>query len=84
MLPLINNLPSSYTLQTDFDFEVEYRNYTEDVAFSREVNKLIKEGVLDESHAYDFNLYTQFDDDHFALRLEGDAKPYRFGSYLVY
>jgi len=44
VLPLINNLPSSYTLQTDYDFEVEYFNYTDDVQLKREISKLIKEG----------------------------------------
>ena len=82
MLPLINNLPSSYTLQTPYDFIYEYRNYTEDMALARETAKLI-EGGLD-IEAYEFDLFSQFSDDHFAQRQLGDPKPYRFGSYLVF
>ena len=71
---IIDYLPASYTLLTDFDFDVTYRNYTADLQIN-EVNLVL--GNDDP----EFNLFTQFDDDHYAERSE---KPYRFGSYLIY
>ena len=88
VIPLIKNLPSSYTLQKDYDFEVEFFNYTEVVALARQIALLKKEGVelqLEDGEDFsDFNLFTEFDKDHFSMRYYGDPKPYRFGSYLVF
>lgn len=71
---VIKYLPASYTLLTDFDFDVTYRNYTDDVN-NNKINLVLGDG--DE----DFDFFKQFDDDHFALRKDD---PYRFGSYLIY
>lgn len=58
----------------DFDFEVTYRNYTEDLNTNK-INLVLGDG--DQS----FDLFDQFDQDHFALQKDD---PYRFGSYLIY
>lgn len=71
---VIQFLPASYTLLTDFDFEVSYRNYTEDVNGNR-LNLVYGEGDQD------FDLFEQFDLDTFDMRRDD---PYRFGSYLIY
>ena len=71
---IIDYLPASYTLLTDFDFEVTYRNYTEDL----QINKVNFVKGIEEP---EFNLFEQFDEDHFDRRTD---MPYRFGSYLIY
>ena len=71
---VIDYLPASYTLLTDFDFEVKYRNYTADL----QANKV---NLVTGREDPDFDLFSQFDEDHFAARSE---MPYRFGSYLIY
>ena len=57
--------------------------------FKREILKLIDEGIMSEKEAIeqnllDFNMFQQFDYDHFDLRRKGEPKPYRFGTYLIY
>jgi len=71
---VIDFLPASYTLLTDFDFDVTYRNYTEDMKANR-INLVTGMGDLD------FDLFKQFDEDVFAERTDS---PYRYGSYLIY
>ena len=71
---LVDFLPASYTLLTDFDFDVTYRNYTEDLY----ANKV---SLVKGNNDPDFNLFEQFDQDVFDERTE---MPYRFGSYLIY
>lgn len=71
---VIDYLPASFTLLTDFDFEVKYRNYTEDLQTNR-MNLVMG------SDDPDFDLFTQFDEDHFEDKTD---MPYRFGSYLIY
>lgn len=71
---LIDKLPASYTLLTDFDFEVRYRNYTEDLF-------LDKKAFVTGERGPTFNMFEKFDEDLFGQRQE---MPYRFGSYLVY
>ena len=71
---IIDYLPASYTLLSEFDFEVDYRNYTQDMFVNRE--NLVK-GNDDP----DFDLFKQFDDDVFNSRKD---EPYRYGSYLIY
>ena len=71
---IIDFLPSSYTLLNDFDFEVTYRNYTENLWRNKVALVLGADREM-------FNLYDQFDDDTFGERT---GMPYRFGSYLLY
>jgi len=71
---VIDHLPASYTLLTDFDFEVTYRNYTEDLYR----NKVALVTGYNTTH---FDLFDRFDEDVFAER---QPMPYRFGSYLIY
>lgn len=71
---IIDFLPASYTLLTDFDFEVTYRNYTSDL-YENKVAQVTGKGDAD------FDLFYQFDEDTFDER---SSMPYRFGSYLIY
>ena len=72
---VIDFLPASYTLLTDFDFEVNYQNYTKDLY--NNVENLVRGN----SDAEDFDLFTEFDDETFSQRID---EPYRYGSYLIY
>ena len=67
-------LPASYTLLTDFDFEVTYRNSTE----SMKANKI---NLVKGNNTNNFDLFDQFDEDIFKERHE---TPYTYGSYLFY
>ena len=71
---LIDFLPASYTLLTDFDFEVKYRNYTENL--HRDKYAYVT-GCCEPI----FDMFDQFDEDTFNER---KRMPYRYGSYLVY
>ena len=67
--PIIANLPTTYTLLTNVDFNVTYKNYTANSSLSG--NQSV-------------NLFSQFNNDAYEMRSEGNAEPYRFGSYLFY
>lgn len=71
---LIDFLPASYTLLTDFDFEVTYRNYTEDLYRD-------KAAFVTGWREPIFDMFEQFDEDSFEERRR---MPYRYGSYLIY
>ena len=71
---IIDYLPASYTLLSEFDFEVDYKNYTQDMFVNRE-------NVVKGNDDPDFDLFKQFDDDVFNSRKD---EPYRYGSYLIY
>ena len=51
-----------------------YRNYTGDMTQNK-INFVLGNGDPD------FDLFNQFDEDHYAERSD---TPYRFGSYLIY
>ena len=52
--PLLDNLPSSYTLITDEDFDITLKNYTQDYVLAQEQ---IANGT---NPGETFNLYTYF------------------------
>jgi len=71
---LIDFLPASYTLLTDFDFDVKYINYTE--SLHRDKYAYVT-GCCEPI----FDMFEQFDEDTFDERTR---MPYRYGSYLIY
>jgi hypothetical protein len=76
-LPLIKNLPTSYTLKEPIDFNTIERNYTYDWLYGQQLKKL-------EPKSPGFDMFSFFDSDLFAMREYKGTNWYNGGGYLVY
>ena len=96
--PIVKNFPNSYSLLSNQDFIANYTNYTEGYSNYLVLKKnltvsnlnLTANGTATNLTSYatkvnqSYDLFSLFNDDFFDMRNDGDAEPYRFGSYLVY